>query len=81
MSDLQGEIYFSSMTCLGKNTANILVHQVANVGRRRTRATDLYRMQLERSTSRVLHFIARQQLAESTRNVICGCSIDCNFHL
>ncbi len=29
VSVLQGEIYVSSMTCLGKNTANIWIHQVA----------------------------------------------------
>lgn len=28
VSVLQGEIYVSSMTCLGKNTANIWIHQV-----------------------------------------------------
>ena len=27
VSVLQGEIYVSSMTCLGKNTANIWIHQ------------------------------------------------------
>lgn len=35
VSVLQGEIYVSSMTCLGKNTANIWIHQVGYGGRYR----------------------------------------------
>ena len=34
ISVLQGEIYVSSMTCLGKNTANIWIHQVVCSGKK-----------------------------------------------
>ncbi len=78
-SVLQGKIYVSSMTCLGKNTANIWIHQVA-LDNDRDGGTDLIEC-LFRGKPSTAYSLVANRLATMPSTFGRKGNCDCNLHL
>ena len=64
-SVLQGEIYVSSMTCLGKNTANIWIHQVVRKRKGGESLTWAHTWWLAWSHNLRLYFVSNRESVKS----------------